>query len=133
MRAPGGSCEHLGILGGSFWLSWGAFWPHFGSLGTLVGPILALLGRLGTSWDAFFAQVGPSWPKIAKKTPIFGFAFRIWDPSWDPKTKKIDVGKNVFLRCAFDIDFYRFFFDVGLRKSMFFGSIFDLKTKMLIL
>ena len=54
MRAPGGSCEHLGTLGGSFWLFWDAFWPYFDSLGTLFGLILALLGRLGTSWDAFF-------------------------------------------------------------------------------
>ena len=66
MRAPGGSCGHLGALGGSFWLSCGAFWPHFDSLGTLFGLILALLGRLATSWDAFFAQVGPSWPKLAQ-------------------------------------------------------------------
>ena len=76
MRAPGRSCEHLGILGGSFWLSWGAFWLHLASLGTLFGPILALLGRLGTSWDAFFAQVGPSWPKITKKNSIFEFDLR---------------------------------------------------------
>ena len=87
-------CEHLGILGGSLWLSWGAFWPHFGSLGTLVGPILALLGRLGTSWDAFFAQVGPSWPKIAKKIdflkvrPRFGHQV---GTQVDPRLSKIEA------------------------------------------
>ena len=43
----------LGCLLVSFWLSWDALGPHFGSL--------------GASWGGFLAQVGPSWPKIAKK------------------------------------------------------------------
>ena len=133
MRAPGGLCEHLGILGGSLWLSWGAFWPHFGSLGTLVGPILALLGRLGTSWDAFFAQVGPSWPKIPKKTSSFGFNFRRLAQVGSQKSRKIDVKNAAFFKRVFDIDFYRFFIDLGLQISTFFGSIFELKAKTSIL
>ena len=124
MRAPGGLCEHLGILGGSLWLSWGAFWPHFGSLGTLVGPILALLGRLGTSWDAFFAQVGPSSPKITKKTLIFQFALRKLAQVGTQKLRKIDAASDIFLRCIFDIDFHRFLIDFGLENSTFLGSIF---------
>ena len=124
MGAPGGSCEHLGVLGGSFWLSWGAFWPHFGSLGTLVGPILALLGRLGTSWDAFFAQVGPSSPKITKKTLIFQFNLRKLAQVGTQKLRKIDAASDIFLRCIFDIDFHRFLIDFGLENSMFLGSIF---------
>ena len=124
MRAPGGLCEHLGILGGSLWLSWGAFWPHFGSLGTLVGPILALLGRLGTSWDAFFAQVGPSWPKIPKKTSIFGFAFRKLAQVGSQKSRKIDAANDIFLRCIFNIDFHGFLIDFGLENWTFLGSIF---------
>ena len=124
MRAPGRSCEHLGILGGSFWLSWGAFWPHFGSLGTLVGPILALLGRLGTSWDAFFAQVGPSWPKIPKKTSIFGFDFRKLAQVGSQKSRKIHAANDIFLRCIFNIDFHGFLIDFGLENWTFWGSIF---------
>ena len=120
MRAPGGLCEHLGILGGSLWLSWGAFWPHFSALGTLVGPILALLGRLGTSWDAFFAQVGPSWPKIKKKSSIFAVAPRKLDQVGTQNLKKIDAENDVFLRCIFDMDSHRFLIDLGLPKSTFF-------------
>ena len=53
------------------WVSWGAFWRHFGSVGALLGLILggslgapemfldlilALLGLcLGASWEAFLA------------------------------------------------------------------------------
>ena len=59
MRAPGKSCEHLGTLGGSFCLLWGAFWPHYGRLGTLFGLNLALLGRLGAPFSPKLAQVGP--------------------------------------------------------------------------
>ena len=106
MRAPGGSCKHLGILGGSFWLSWGAFWPHFDSLGTLFGLVLALLGRLGTSWDAFFAEVGESWSKITKKTRFFEFNLRKLDQVGTQKLRKIDAENNVFLRCVFDINFH---------------------------
>ena len=125
MRAPGGLCEHLGILGGSLWLSWGAFWPHFGSLGTLVGPILALLGRLGTSWDAFFAQVGPSWPQIAKKNLIFGVNnFRKLAQVGSQKSRKIHAANDIFLRCIFNIDFHRFLIDFGLENLTFLGSIF---------
>ena len=55
----------LGCLLVSFWLSWDALGPHFGSL--------------GASWGGFLAQVGPSWPKIAKKNRFFEFDLRIWD------------------------------------------------------
>ena len=86
--------ECLGALGGvilpllgrlvtSFFRSWDGFWPHFGAL--------------GASWGTLLAQVGPSWPKMAKKTRFFELHFRIWDPSWDPKSKKIDVeNENLF-------------------------------------
>ena len=124
MRAPGRLCEHLGILGGSLWLSWGAFWPHFGSLGTLVGPILALLGRLGTSWDAFFAQVGPSSPKITKKTLIFQFDLRKLAQVGTQKLRKNRCPSDIFLRCIFDIDVHRFLIDFGLENSTSLGSIF---------
>ena len=66
----------LGRLLASFWRSWSAFGPHFGSL--------------GPSWHALLAQVGPSWPKIAKKHRFFEFELRMWDPSWEPKLRKID-------------------------------------------
>ena len=55
MKAPGGSCERVGALWGSFRLSWDAFWPHFGCLGTLLELILGLSGRLGAAF----------WPKLA--------------------------------------------------------------------
>ena len=52
-------------------LSGDAFWARLASLGTLLGLVLGLLGSLGapfgTSWGTFFAQVGPSEPKITKK------------------------------------------------------------------
>ena len=40
----------------SFWLSWDAFWSHFGCLGTLLGLILGLSGRPGAAF----------WPKLAQ-------------------------------------------------------------------
>ena len=43
----------------SFWVSWDAFWPHFGCLGTLWDLILALWGRLGATFWPKLAQVGP--------------------------------------------------------------------------
>ena len=109
----------LGRLLASFWLSWDACWTHFGSL--------------GTSWDAFFAQVGPSWPKIPKKTWIFEFNLRKLAQVGTQKWRKIDAENDVFLRCIFDIDFYRFLVDFGLGKSTFWGSIFELKAKLTIL
>ena len=124
MRAPGGSCEHLGTLRGSFKLFWGAFWLHFNSLGTLFNLILALLGRLGTSWDAFLAQVGPSWPKITKKNLIFGFNLRKLAQVGTQKLRKIDAASDIFLRCIFNINFHRFLIDFGLENSIFLGSIF---------
>ena len=56
----------LGHLGHHFWLSWGTFWLHFDSLGTLFAPILALLGRLGTSWDVLGRLFRLNWPKLAQ-------------------------------------------------------------------
>ena len=101
----------LGSVLASFWFSWETFWPHFGSL--------------GLSWAAFLAQDGTRWPKMAKKTSIFGFALRTWKTFWDRKSKKIHVKNNVFFRCVFDVDFYRFLIDFGLRNSRFSGSIFQ--------
>ena len=133
MKAPGGSCEHLGAFGGSFWLSWLAFWSHFAFLGTLFGFILALLGRHGTSWDAFFAQVGPSSPKITKKTLIFQFDLRKLAQVGTQKLRKIDAASDIFLKCIFDIDFHRFLIDFGLENSTFGGSILQVKAKTTIL
>ena len=117
----------------SFWLSWGTLGTHFGSLGTLFGLILPLLGRLGTSWDAFFAQVGARWPKRTKKTSIFEIAFRSWHQVKKPKSRKIDFKNDVFSRYIFDIEFYQFFIDLGLRKSTFLRWILELKAKTSIL
>ena len=73
MRAPGGSCEHLGALGESFWLSWNAFWRHFDSLGALFGLILILLGRFlasfWLSWDVLGRLGTPFSPKLAQVGP----------------------------------------------------------------
>ena len=109
----------LGRLLALFWLSWDTFGPHFGSL--------------GASWDALLAQVGPRWPKMAKKTSIFLIIFRKLAQVGRPKSRKIDVKNDVFFRCFFNIDFHRFLMDFGLPKSMFLGSIFELKTKTSIL
>ena len=109
----------LGRLLASFWRSWSAFGPHFGSL--------------GPSWHALLAQVGPSWPKIAKKRRFFEFKLRLGDPSWEPKSRKNDVKNDVFFRCVFVIVFYRFFIDFGFQISTFFGSILDVKAKTPIL
>ena len=100
----------LGRLLASFWLSWDACWAHFGSL--------------GTSWDAFFAQVGPSSPEITKKTLIFQFDFRKLAQVGTQKLRNIDAASDIFLRCIFDIDFHRFLIDFGLENSTFWGSIF---------
>ena len=102
MRAPGGLCEHLGILGGSFWLSWGAFWPHFGSLGTLVGPILALLGRLGTPFSPKLAQVGPRY----RKNPRF---LDLISGSWlklGAKNREKSTSKTMFFLDAFSTSIF---------------------------
>ena len=99
MKAPGKSCEHLGTLGGSFCLLWGAFWPHFGRLGTLFGLNLALLGRLGASRDAFFAQLAHD----SEKTRFFEFDLWKLDQVGAQKSRKIETESNVFLRCVFDI------------------------------
>ena len=117
----------VGVLkhfSGSFWLSWGAFSSHFGCLGKLFGVMLALLGYLGAPFLLKLAQVGRSWSKIPKKTSIFGFNLRRGTPSWDRKTGKIEVENDVFFTCVFDVDFYRFFIDFGLRNARFFVLIF---------
>ena len=117
----------VGVLkrfSGRFWLSWGALWSNFGCLGKLFGLMLALLGYLGAPFWLKLAQVGRSWSKIPKKTSIFGFKLRRGTPSWDRKTRKIEVENDVFFTCVFDVDFYRFFTDVGLRNARFFGPIF---------
>ena len=103
----------------SFWLSWGALGTHFGSL--------------GAPWDAILPQVGPSWPNIAKKTVIFEFDARKLAQVGRPKSRKIDVKNDVFFECVFNIVFYGFLMDLGLRKLRFFGSIFELKAKTPIL
>ena len=82
----------LGRLLASLWLSWGAFGPHFASL--------------ETPWDAILAQLGPCWPNMAKKTRFFEFELRKLAQVGKPKSRKIDVKNDVFLRCVFDIDFY---------------------------
>ena len=66
----------LGRLSTSFWLSWDGFGSHFGSL--------------GASWGALVPQIGPSWPKIAKKVDFFSFDYGFGVPSWTPKSRKID-------------------------------------------
>ena len=61
-RFRGDFLAHLGLLGrllASFWLCWGVFGHHFGSLGELLGLILALLGPLGQPFWPELAQVGP--------------------------------------------------------------------------
>ena len=104
----------------SLWLSWDAFGPHFGSL--------------GTSWGGFLAQVGPSWPKIAKKIDFLnlspGFGTKLGPklgpklaqdpPKSRPKPEKSDIEKQH----SFDIDFGRVqasfwkgFWDVFLKKN----------------
>ena len=82
MRAPGGSCKHLGILGGSFGSLGAPFGFILAFLGRLLDPFWLswdVLGRLGTPFLPKLAQVGPSWPKIAKKNRFFEFDLRIWD------------------------------------------------------
>ena len=118
----------VGVLkhfSGSFWLSWAAFSSNFGCLGKLFGLMLALLGYLGAPFWLKLAQVGRSWSKIPKKTSIFGFKYGKLDPSWDRKTRKIEVKTEVFFGCVFDVDVNQFFIDFGLRNSRFWGSIFQ--------
>ena len=72
VRALGGSCERDGsgetwvgnvkvlwCIFASFWLSWAAFWPHFGCLGALLGLILGLLDPLEAPFWPKLGQVGP--------------------------------------------------------------------------
>ena len=96
--------------------------PHLGCLGILLDLILGLLGPLGA----------PFWPKVAQDSEnsrFFEFSFQIWDPSWVPKSRKIDVKNDVFFRCVFDIEFCQFFNDFGPQFWTCLGSIFGLKTK----
>ena len=89
----------LGCLLVSFWLSWDAFGPHFASL--------------RASWGGFLAQVGPSWPKIAKKIDFLnltsGSGTKLGPklaqdpPKSRPKPEKSDIEKQHSL----DIDFGR--------------------------
>ena len=100
-----GNVKVLWRIFASFWMSWDAVWLHFGCLGTLLGLILGLSGPLEA----------PSWAKMAQdseKCRFFVFNARIWDPSWDPKSRKIDIKNHVFFRCVFDIDCYGIFIDL---------------------
>ena len=129
--------EGLVRLGLVMWRFCGAFLRHFGCLGAPFGVILAVLERFWASfwvsWALLARPFGPSWPKIAKKGRFFDFDFRMWDPSWEPKLRKIDIKNDVFFRWVFDIVFYRFFIDFGFQISTFFGSILDVKAKTPIL
>ena len=99
-----------------FWCI-GALWGgQFGSLGTPFGLICALLGHLlasfWLSWGVLERLLCPSWPKFAQdseKKLFFECDARIWDPSWDPKIKKIDI--IFFFSRVCNIDLYRYFND----------------------
>ena len=122
---------------------WGHLEAHLGLLESPFGFVLPLLvrflalfwlswvvlGRLRATFSPKLAQVGPSWPKIPKKTSIFGFNFRKLAQVGTQKSKKIYVKNDVFFGCVFDIDFFRFLMDFGLRKPLSFSSNFELKTK----
>ena len=74
---------------------WDAFGPHFGSL--------------GASWDAFLAQVGPSWPKRAKKVDFFNLTSAYGPdlgPKLGPQIEKNRCQNHVFFGRGVDIDFY---------------------------
>ena len=125
----------MALFFASFWLFWDAFWPHFGTLGASWGTFWPHFGALGASWGGFLAQVGPSWPKIAKKIdflnltcglgtklgPKLGPKLAQDPPKSRPKPEKSDVEKQHI----FDIDFGRVqasfwkgFWDVFLKKNL---------------
>ena len=94
-----GNVKVLWRLFGSCWLSWDAFWAHFASLGTLLGVILGLSGRLGAPFGTPLGLVlgpsgrlgTPSWLKLTQdgeKTRFFEFEYGLWVPDWDPKINK---------------------------------------------
>ena len=106
-----GDVKVLWCFFGSFCLSWDTFGPHFGRLRALVGLVL---GRLGLSWGLWESLFGLSWPKLAQdseKTRFFEFNVRKLAQVGSQKSRKIDVKNDVFFRCVFDIDFYRFLID----------------------
>ena len=83
------------------------FWLHFGSSGKSVSfwRSWALLGRLfdslGASWDAFLAQVGPSWPNRMKKVDFLNLP-SAYDqdlgPKLGPQIEKNRCQKPCFFR-----------------------------------
>ena len=95
--------RHLGAHFGSLGSPFGLILPL---LGHFLASFLALLGRRGASWNVFWAQVGPSRPKMPKRTSIFGFTFRSWHQVGTQKSRKIDAENDFILRCIFNIDFY---------------------------
>ena len=105
MRAPGGSCEHLGTLGG-----------HFGRLGAPFGLILILLGRFLASfwpcWDVLGRLGTPFSPKLAQVGPRYRKKPRFLDlisGSWlklGAKNRETSTSKTMFFLDAFSTSIF---------------------------
>ena len=115
-------CALLGRLLASFALSWGTFWPHFGSL--------------GASWNAFYAQIGPSWPKIVKKVDFLnltsGFGTQVGTQKSRKSTSKTMFFSDAFVTSIF-IDILAIFDRFWTSNLDVFGLFFGLKAKTSIL
>ena len=103
-------CLILAVLGrllASFRLSWEASGPHFGSL--------------GASWGALLAQVGPSWPKIAKKIDFLNLNPEV-GLKLEAKKREKSMPKSMFFSDAF---LTSIFIDFSSILDLKFEGLFD--------
>ena len=116
----------LGRLLASFWLSWGTFWPHFGSLGTPFGVILALLRRLGTPFWPKLAQVGPRW---RKKLDFLSLISGSWH-KLGAKNREKSMSKTTFFSDAFLTSIFIDLLSISdSENGRFFDQFLNLRRK----
>ena len=137
MRDWGWSCEGfvapgnivlplLGHLLASFWLSWDAFWPHFGSLGAPLGLILRLLKHPGTPFWPNLAHVGPTW---RKKLAFLSLSCGSWLKLGGRNPEK-SMSKTMFLQDAFSTSIFIDFSSLwDSENRCFFDGFWNLRRK----